>query len=80
MKVMTSKFGKKAKSKLFNNEEDQMDRMIVNNELKIGSKNTSEAINNLFIDKVKNLTNKIKEQNEDPMIHYNKYIKTPKNF
>jgi hypothetical protein len=71
------KIWKKAKEKLFKTEENQLDRVIDNNVLVIGSKRTCESINNFFINKVKNLNDNLKPQIEDPMIQYNKSIKTP---
>ena len=72
-----TKSGEKAKSKIFKMEEALIDRIISNNEMIIGSKKTSEVINNYFIEKVKNLKSKLKAPMEDPMINFNKNIKTP---
>ena len=71
------KIWSKAKNKIFKMEEALIDRVIDKNELVIGSKKTCEVINSYFIDKVKKLKSNLKPQFEDPMINYNKSIKTP---
>ena len=72
-----NKIWNKAKNKIFKKEEALIDCIIDKNEPIIRSKNTSEVINGLFIDKINNLKNNLKQQVEDPMLNYNKCIKTP---
>ena len=52
-----TKSGPKPKNKLFTNENNQMDKIVHNNKLIKGFKNTCEEINNYFLEKIENLTN-----------------------
>jgi hypothetical protein len=55
---------KKTKKKLFRTEDEQMDKIINDKKIILGSKQTCERINNYFLNKVNIISKNISKPNE----------------
>lgn len=71
------KIWKLAKNDIFEEQNELIDRIFIDNKLYNGSKAGAEQINIYFQSKVNQLIAKIPKPTENPMKHYMKHIKTP---
>ena len=67
-----------AKEKLFGTREAHPERVLENNKIVNGAKKVAGVFNRFFVSKVRKIRESIPEQYEDPMIHYKKFVKSPK--
>ena len=71
------KIWRQTKRKMFSNNESNMERIMFEDKLHVGSKSTAEVINKFFRSKVDKLIEKIHKSKIDPMVNFYKSIKTP---
>ena len=68
-----------AKDRMYENDKIKIEKIYHNNQFVIGSKKVSQELNDYFQNKVKKIKSNIPQQKSDPMIHYRKMVKNPKN-
>ena len=62
---------------LFKENSESMDKILYKNKLHIGSKNTTEVINDLFIEKIEKLHKNLEAPIDNAMNQYTKFIQKP---
>ena len=73
------KMWNKAKSKMYETDKVNIEKIFYKNLFIIGSKKVSQSLNEYFQEKVKNIKENIPNQKLDPMINYKKMVNHPSN-
>ena len=68
---------KKVKKQMYGEDSQVTDRIIENNQLKIGSLNVANILNRYYVTKVRLIRENMKKPKNDPMINYKKFVKSP---
>ena len=71
-----SKMWKTAQKQVFKIE-SHPERIIENGKIVVGSKAVAEALNRFYVSKIRKLREGLKKNRVDPMVSYQKYVKTP---
>ena len=75
----TNQMWKTAKKHIFGSNIQNPDKMMENGVMNFGSKKVANIMNRFYVSKIRKLKEKMPEPNADPLTHFKKFVKKPKN-